>query len=90
LVHKAAEAAGLVVQDRRLERLRTVFNDISAVVYFLRLVVWIVRFQGRQLRDRLLAHTQKSNGTGGSPPTRAATSLKPSSPPDPLEGALYR
>jgi SAM-dependent methyltransferase len=37
-----AEAAGLTVSDLRHERLRTVFFDVGAVVYFLRLVVWIV------------------------------------------------
>jgi uncharacterized membrane protein len=42
LARSAAEAAGLVVEDLRDERLRTVFFDIGAVVYFLRLVVWIV------------------------------------------------
>ena len=38
----AAEAAGLRVVDLRHERLRTEFHDVGAVVYFLRLVVWIV------------------------------------------------
>jgi SAM-dependent methyltransferase len=38
----AAEAAGLVVVDLRHEALRTVFNDIGAVVHFLRKVIWIV------------------------------------------------
>jgi SAM-dependent methyltransferase len=38
----AAEAAGLVVVDLRHEALRTVFNDIGAVVHFLRKVVWTV------------------------------------------------
>jgi SAM-dependent methyltransferase len=42
LARRAAEAAGLVVEDLRHERLRTVFYDVGAVVYFLRLVVWIV------------------------------------------------
>jgi SAM-dependent methyltransferase len=37
-----AEDAGLSVVDLRAQRLRTVFDDIGAVVYFLRLVVWIV------------------------------------------------
>jgi SAM-dependent methyltransferase len=37
-----AEAAGLTVTDLRYERLRTTFDDIGAVVYFLRLVIWIV------------------------------------------------
>lgn len=38
----AAQSAGLEVRDLRAERLRTVFYDIGAVVYCLRLVVWIV------------------------------------------------
>jgi SAM-dependent methyltransferase len=42
LERRAAEAAGLVVQRMRLERPRTAFFDIGAVVYFLRLVPWIV------------------------------------------------
>jgi hypothetical protein len=42
LARRGAEAAGLVVEDLRHERLRTVFYDVGAVVYFLRLVVWIV------------------------------------------------
>ncbi len=37
-----AEAAGLDVVDLRVERLRTEFRDIGAVVYFLRKVIWIV------------------------------------------------
>ncbi|WP_194818150.1 class I SAM-dependent methyltransferase [Nocardia sp. XZ_19_385] len=39
---KEAEAAGLEVVDLRLERLRTEFNDIGAVIYFLRKVIWMV------------------------------------------------
>jgi SAM-dependent methyltransferase len=42
LARAAAESAGLRVVDLREERLRTVFHDVGAVVYFLRLVVWIV------------------------------------------------
>jgi SAM-dependent methyltransferase len=53
---RAAEAAGLVVRDLRLERLRTVFYDVGAVVYFLRLVIWIVPgFTVEGFRDRLRA-----------------------------------
>ena len=37
-----AEAAGLVVTDLRERALRTVFNDVGAVVYFLRKVLWTV------------------------------------------------
>ncbi len=39
---RAAEAAGLAVRSMRVERPRTAFFDIGAVVYFLRLVPWIV------------------------------------------------
>jgi hypothetical protein len=39
---RAARAAGLVVHDARLERTRVAFFDVGAVVYFLRLVPWIV------------------------------------------------
>lgn len=38
----AAEAAGLEVVDLRHEELRMEFDDIGAVVYFLRKVVWLV------------------------------------------------
>lgn len=38
----AAEALGLVVTDLREQALRTVFNDVGAVVYFLRKVLWTV------------------------------------------------
>jgi SAM-dependent methyltransferase len=37
-----ARAAGLDVVDLRDERLRVVFNDVGAVVYFLRKVIWTV------------------------------------------------
>lgn len=56
LEQRAASDAGLVVQTMELERLRTAFFDIGAVVYFLRLVPWIVpnfsvsRYRGA-LRD---------------------------------------
>jgi SAM-dependent methyltransferase len=63
LARVAAERAGLVVTDLRSERLRTAFNDIGAVVYFLRLVIWIVpgftveryRNQLRALHDQIEA-----------------------------------
>ena len=52
----AAESAGLTVEDLRQERLATVFYDVGAVVYFLRLVVWIVPgFTVEKYRDRLRA-----------------------------------
>ena len=50
----AAERAGLVVTALEAERPRTEFYDIGAVVYFLRLVVWIVPdFSVARYRDRL-------------------------------------
>jgi SAM-dependent methyltransferase len=42
LARDDAEAAGLVVADLRSETKRATFSDVGAVVYFLRLVVWIV------------------------------------------------
>ena len=58
---RAAEDAGLVVDDLQVERLRTVFLDVGAVVYFLRLVIWIVpgftidgyRAQLRAMHDQI-------------------------------------
>jgi len=62
---KMAEAAGLVVVDVRQESLRTVFDDVGAVVYFLRKVVWTVPgFSVETYRDRLatLHHQIKRDG----------------------------
>jgi SAM-dependent methyltransferase len=56
LASAAAEAAGLTVVDLREARLREVFDDVGAVVYFLRLVIWIVPgFTVEAYRDRLQA-----------------------------------
>ncbi|HEY2812513.1 MAG TPA: hypothetical protein VGJ03_03505 [Acidimicrobiales bacterium] len=50
----AAQEAGLVVKRMDLEHPRTVFFDIGAVVYFLRLVPWIVPdFTVARYRDAL-------------------------------------
>jgi SAM-dependent methyltransferase len=50
-----AEAAGLVVVDLREEALRAEFNDIGAVVYFLRKVPWTVPdFTVARYRSRLV------------------------------------
>ncbi|MER7760437.1 methyltransferase domain-containing protein [Streptomyces sp. NPDC097619] len=50
----AARAAGLEVTDLRVERLRTEFRDVGAVIYFLRKVIWMVPgFTVGQYRDRL-------------------------------------
>ena len=49
-----AQRAGLVVRTVRSERPATEFYDIGAVVYFLRLVVWIVPdFSVDRYRDQL-------------------------------------
>ncbi|MEU9417140.1 methyltransferase domain-containing protein [Streptomyces sp. NPDC051000] len=49
-----ARAAGLEIVDLRSERLRTEFNDIGAVIYFLRKVIWMVPgFTVGHHRDRL-------------------------------------
>jgi SAM-dependent methyltransferase len=51
---REAEAVGLEVVDVRYEELPMVFYDVGAVVYFLRLVVWIVPgFTVEKYRDRL-------------------------------------
>ncbi len=53
---RSAEKAGLAVVDLRQESLLTVFNDVGAVVYFLRKVLWTVPgFTVEKYRDRLLA-----------------------------------
>lgn len=52
---REAVAAGLIVMDLRQESLRTVFNDVGAVVYFLRKMLWTVpSFTVDGYRDRLL------------------------------------
>ena len=51
---REAERVGLDVVDLRYEELPMIFHDVGAVVYFLRLVVWIVPdFTVDQYRDRL-------------------------------------
>ena len=53
---RAAEAAGLIVVDLRDEWLRTAFNDVGAVVHFLRKVMWTVPgFSAEAYRDRLVS-----------------------------------
>jgi SAM-dependent methyltransferase len=68
-----AEAAGLAVTDLREQALRTVFNDVGAVVYFLRKVLWTVpgftvdayQQQLRRMHERIqaegpfVAHAQR-------------------------------
>ncbi len=53
---RAATAVGLDVVDLRAERLPMTFDDVGAVIYFLRLVIWIVPdFTVDRYRDRLRA-----------------------------------
>ncbi len=53
---RSAQDVGLSIVDLRVERPRTVFYDVGAVVYFLRLVVWVVDdFTVDRYRDRLVA-----------------------------------
>jgi hypothetical protein len=60
-----ATDAGLVVTELREERLRTVFYDVGAVVYFLRLVIWIVpNFSVERYRDRLWSLYQQIEREG--------------------------
>ncbi len=55
---REAEGVGLEVLDLRYEELPMVFYDVGAVIYFLRLVVWIVPdFTVAKYRDRLAAMT---------------------------------
>lgn len=56
LASAGAESAGLRVQQLETTRLRATFSDVGAVVYFLRLVIWIVpNFTVEVYRDQLLA-----------------------------------
>ncbi len=65
LAGQAAQRAGLAVVDMRSERLRTEFHDVGAVVYFLRLVVWIVPgFTVEGFRERLRALHNKIERQG--------------------------
>jgi hypothetical protein len=60
-----AEAAGLVVVGLRQEALRTVFNDVGAVVYFLRKVLWTVPgFSVAGYRSQLLRLHEKIQSDG--------------------------
>jgi SAM-dependent methyltransferase len=60
-----AEAAGLIVADLREQALRTVFNDVGAVVYFLRKVLWTVPgFTVAGYRDQLWRLHRKIQAEG--------------------------
>lgn len=61
----SAEAAGLTVVDLRAESLLMTFNDIGAVVVFLRKVIWIVPgFTVDRYRDRLADLHQRIGAEG--------------------------
>jgi SAM-dependent methyltransferase len=61
----AAEAAGLTVVDLREARLRMTFNDVAAVVYFLRKVFWTVPdFTVAAYRGRLAAMHESISAEG--------------------------
>ncbi|WP_327431348.1 class I SAM-dependent methyltransferase [Streptomyces sp. NBC_01236] len=61
----AAEAAGLDVVDLRSERLRIEFQDIGAVVHFLRKVIWMVPgFTVDEYRPRLRALHERIEAKG--------------------------
>lgn len=65
VARETAAAAGLEVVDLRLEKLRTVFYDIGAVVYFLRKVIWTVPgFTVEQYRDTLRALHEQIEADG--------------------------
>jgi SAM-dependent methyltransferase len=56
VARSTAESVGLTVMDLRQARLETIFYDVGAVVYFLRLVVWNVPgFTVEKYRERLWA-----------------------------------
>ncbi|RDI55446.1 class I SAM-dependent methyltransferase [Nocardia mexicana] len=60
-----AEAAGLRIADLRTERLPMRFDDIGAVVYFLRKVTWMVPgFTVDRYRDRLRDLHQRIEAEG--------------------------
>jgi SAM-dependent methyltransferase len=60
-----AQSAGLRVDDVRTARLRATFSDVGALVYFLRLVIWIVPdFAVGRYRDRLLEMHRKIEANG--------------------------
>lgn len=55
-----------MVTELRHERPRTVFYDIGAVIYFLRLVVWTVPdFTVEKYRDELLELHRRIERDGG-------------------------
>jgi SAM-dependent methyltransferase len=89
----AAEAAGMAVRGLHVEHPRTVFYDVGAVVYFLRLVPWIVPgFAATKYKDRLRELHEVMQRDGGFE-TAASRMLveatKPSSIPRPTTPAQH-
>jgi SAM-dependent methyltransferase len=81
----AAEKAGLRVTTMQLEHPRTVFYDVGAVVYFLRLVPWIVPdFTVSKYRDSLHDLHAVIQRDGAFETTASRCSLKRSSPYKPV------
>jgi SAM-dependent methyltransferase len=79
---RAAERAGLRVRRMDLEHPRTVFYDIGAIVYFLRLVPWIVPgFGVARYRDRLRDLHQVIERTGAFETTATRTLVDAMRPP---------
>ena len=65
LARRAAESAGLIIEELRTERTRVVFYDIGAVVYFLRMVIWTVPdFSVSRFRPQLLRLHEHIEDTG--------------------------
>jgi SAM-dependent methyltransferase len=86
----AAEAAGLVVRVFDVERPRTAFFDVGAVVWFLRVVPWIVPdFSVAAYRERLFALHEVIERHGAFE-TRASRMLVEAVKPSPRSGAPSR
>jgi SAM-dependent methyltransferase len=82
LERAAAQRAGLEVIDVRTERPAVTFDDIGAVVYFLRLVVWTVPdFTIDRYRQRLHALHDEITTRGPFRATSARTLIEARRPP---------
>lgn len=81
LERRAAERAGLAVRTMGVEHPRTVFFDIGAVVYFLRLVPWIVPgFTVSKHRETLRQLHQRIERDGAFETTASRTLVEASKP----------
>jgi SAM-dependent methyltransferase len=78
---REAEQAGLTVLRIEVERPRTVFYDVGAIVYFLRLVPWIVPdFAVTKYREALLALHQVIQREGAFETTASRTLVEATKP----------